>query len=269
MTIEIAHIGLLDDEDIPLEEAALQLAALDHPGVSLAPYLDQLGEIAEGLLAQGGAAASPADRARVLADVIAGEHGFRGDRETYDDPANADLIAVLDRRRGLPVTLSIIYVGLARRAGWTADALNTPGHVLVGVGREPPVLIDPFNRGAPVDPGQLASLLTGMLGPGVSPGREHLAPMPNRAVLVRLLMNQATRAEQAGRTGRARTLHQRITAVAPASPHAWWERARLELVERDVSAARASLGSVLETTRDPTLRMQVSAALDALAGSFS
>ena len=268
MIDDIAHLGLLDDEDIPLDQAALDLAALDHPGMSQDPYLDRLGELAEDILAAGGSATSAADRARVLAQVIGEDHGFAGDRDTYDDPANADMMAVLDRRRGLPVSLSILYVALARRVGWDADALNTPGHVIVSIGPEPIVLIDPFNRGAPIDARQVASLLAGAFGRGVagSPA-EHLAPMSNRAVLVRLLTNQATRAEQGDDKARARTLHERITTVAPAYPHAWWERARLELVARDVAAARASLGAMLETTRDPGLRLQVSAALDAIAGT--
>ena len=269
MIDDIAHLGLLDDDEILLDEAALELSALDHPGVSLDGYLDQLGEIAEDLVARGSSADTPVERARVLAEVIGGDHGFRGDREAYDDTSNADMMDVIDRRRGLPVSLSIIYVALARRAGWDAEALNTPGHVVVslGIGADGlPVLIDPFNGGNPIDTRQLASLLSGMLGRGITPAPEHLAAMSNRAVLVRLLLNQATRAEQAERIGRARMIHERITTVAPAYAHSWWERARIELVTGDVPAARASLSAMLETTRDPALRMQVSAALDALAG---
>lgn len=262
----IAHLGLVEDADIALDTAALELSALDHPGASLAGYVDLLGEIGEDLLIQGGSAGSANERADLLARVIGGDHDFRGDRENYDDAVNADFISVIDRRMGLPVSLSILYVALARRAGWSAAALNTPGHVLVAVGSGPAVLIDPFSRGGVVGARQLASLLAGRLGRGVAPAAEHLAPLSNRSVLVRLLMNQATRAEQAGRTSRARVIHERITTIAPSRPHGWWERARVELIERDVPAARASLSAVLETTRDPAFRAQVSAALDAIAG---
>lgn len=264
MNDDIAHLGLLDDDDIELDVAALELSALDHPGVSLDNYVDRLGEITERLLARGDPGTG-AERADALQAVIAGTYGFRGDRDTYDDVTNADFMDVLDRRRGLPVSLSILYVALARRAGWAANALNTPGHVLVSVGGDGPLLIDPFNGGTRIDAAQLASLLAGMLGRGTVPGPEHVAAMTNRAVLVRLLMNQATRAERAERHERARTLHERITTVAPSYPHAWWERARVELTCGDVPAARASLGAMLETTRDGGLRAQVNAALDALA----
>jgi regulator of sirC expression with transglutaminase-like and TPR domain len=128
------------------------------------------------------------------------------------------------------------------------------------------VLIDPFNGGALVDHDQLARLLTSALGRGSASAAEHLAPMGNRAVLVRLLINQATRAEQAGRHNRALSIFRRITTIAPAFTHGWWDRSRLELVKGDVSAARASLSAMLETTRDHDLRTHINAALDAIAG---
>ncbi|HEX8382901.1 MAG TPA: transglutaminase-like domain-containing protein [Sphingomonas sp.] len=267
MEEDIAHLGLVEDDAIAVDAAALEIAALDHPGVSLDPYIDLLGEITERLVMRGGAAGSAGERAAVLAGVVGGEFGFTGDRDSYDDPGNADLIRVIDRRQGLPVSLAILYVAAARRMGWAADALNTPGHVLVRIGTaSESVLIDPFNAGAVVDPAQLAALLVRMLGPGASPASEHLAPLSNRSILVRLLMNQATRAEAGGKGERALALYRRMTQVAPSNGHAWWERARLELVRGDVGDARSSLSAMLEVTRDPGLRAHIFAALDALSG---
>lgn len=268
MIHEIAHLGLLDDDDIVLDAAALELSALDHPQADLAPYAELLGEMGDRLGERGLNARTARERADALSEVIAGEFRFHGDRADYDDPANADLLDVIDRRRGLPVSLSILYVAAARRAGWEADALNTPGHVLVRIGPDTsPALIDPFAGGSLVDPEQLARLLTFALGQGTVPTSDHLAPMSNRSVLVRLLMNQATRAEAAGETARALQLFRRMTTIAPSSGQSWWERARLELVGGQVSEARASLSAMLEMTRDPNMRIHISAALDALAGS--
>jgi regulator of sirC expression with transglutaminase-like and TPR domain len=263
MVEQIVHLGLVDEAEIELDKAALEIAALDHPRSDPARYLLLLEQIAERLRGYTATARTPDEQAEALADVLAAEYGFEGDRETYDAPANADLIRVIDRRRGLPVALAILYVALARRVGWAAHVLNTPGHVLVGIGQPRALLIDPFNRGEFVDREQLASLLLrsgGRLDP------EHVAPMGPRAVLVRLLMNQATRAEQAGRLDRALTVMERITTVAPAHSLGWWERARLEGALGDAHAARMSLSSMLETTRDPDLRTHVMSALDALAG---
>lgn len=266
MNDRILHLGLIDDEAILLDAAALELAALDHPLVDLDDHVETLTAITERLAILGGDAVTNAARAAVLADVIAGEFGFAGDRVAYDDPANADLIQVMERRRGLPVSLAILYVAAARRLSWPAQALNTPGHVLVQIGEgTAPVLIDPFNAGQIVEPPQLAALLARTLGPEGVATSEHLAPMTNRSVLLRLLLNQATRAEQGGDYERALTLYQRMTSVAPGSGHAWWERARLELMHDDVPAARSSLSAMLEMTREPATRTHIAAALDSLA----
>ena len=266
MNIDIAHLGLVDEELIAPEIAALELAALDHPGVDLAPYLDLLAEIAEDLAETGERALSSPEQALALAEVIGAHYGFDGDRENYENRENVDLIRVIDRRRGLPISLAILYVGLARRIGWPAEALNTPGHVLVRIGQDTaPLLIDPFNGGTIVNADRLATLLSHALGTDVSPSAEHLSPMSNRSMLVRLLINEATRAEAAGDPDRALTLFERMTVVAPENSQAWWERARLELIGNDPAAARASLSALLEMTRDPDMRAHISAMLDSLA----
>jgi regulator of sirC expression with transglutaminase-like and TPR domain len=262
----IAHLGLLEDEAIVLDLAALEIAALDHADSAIEPYAELLAGMAARIAVLGADAATPRERSRVLSRVIADEFAFAGDRQTYDSPDNADLMRVIDRRRGLPVSLTILYVAAARRIGWQADALNTPGHVLARLGSDTgPVLLDPFHGGGIVGAAELGSLLENALGPRVRPSAEHLAPMSNRTVLVRLLMNQASRAEAAGNLDRALVLYRRITSIAPDHPHPWWDRARLEAAAGDPAAARASLSAMLEVTREPELRNHVCAALDALS----
>ncbi|WP_294255918.1 transglutaminase-like domain-containing protein [uncultured Sphingomonas sp.] len=266
-TDAILQLGLMEDEAIDLDAAALQLAALDHPDVDLGPYVGQLNAYTERLATAGGDAETVEDRAQALADVMATTFGFSGDQTRYDDPANADLIRVIDRRRGLPVSLTILYVAAARRLGWRVDPLNTPGHVLARVGAETEaVLIDPFNDGRIVAADDLAALLRGVLGPAVVPTIEHVTPMSNRSVLVRLLMNQASRAEAADDAARALTLYDRMTVIAPDHGQGWWERARLLLLAGEIGGARSSLSAMLEITRDPALRTHICSALDSLSG---
>lgn len=264
MEEDLIRLGLVDEDDIVLDEAALSLALLDHPGVRSGPYQDLLEAVAIRLDAVAGVATGARERADALSSVLSDEFGFAGDAQTYDDPANADLIRVIDRRRGLPVSLSILYVAAARRLGWTANVLDIPGHVLVLVGDESaPVIVDPFRGGILVERDQLAALL--MAGSsGQVPAARHVAAMPNRAVLVRLLLNQATRAEQAGKGRRALELFRTMTTMAPGYGHAWWDRARLELTDGDVAAARNSLTAMLEVTREPELRRRVADTLAAL-----
>jgi regulator of sirC expression with transglutaminase-like and TPR domain len=199
---QIAHLGLVDESEIELDRAALEIAALDHPEAALEPYLALLDDMTERLHVRAALARGAGSQGDALAEVLGVEFGFEGDAETYDDPANADLIRVIDRRRGLPIALSILYVALARRVGWTAHALNTPRHVLVGIGRPGSLLVDPFNRGAFVGREQLASLLHAAPDRVGAAAAAQVAPMSNRAVLVRLMMNQATRAEHAGELAR-------------------------------------------------------------------
>lgn len=188
MTEDLNRLGLIDEEEIALDDAALSLALLDGSGIDLAPYHDLLGAMETRLDMIGGDAEKPAERADALAAVLAGEFGFAGDAEAYDDPANADLISVLDRRRGLPVSLAILWVAMARRLGWSADVLDVPGHALVVVGAEAmPVIVDPFAGGVRVGAERLAALVEAYGGAGCAV--THVATMPNRAILVRLLQN--------------------------------------------------------------------------------
>jgi regulator of sirC expression with transglutaminase-like and TPR domain len=70
-------------------------------------------------------------RVQALHEVLAERHGFRGDDQNYDDLENANLISVIERRRGLPVALAILYLDAARRCGWPAEGLNFPGHFMI------------------------------------------------------------------------------------------------------------------------------------------
>lgn len=271
MNESIAYLGLLADEEIELDSAALMLSALDHDGIDVEPYLELLRGIGKAIDAERSGAGddelqSGEAQGALLARVIGTQFGFAGDSESYDAPLNADMVRVLDRRLGLPVSLSILYVAAARRAGWRSHALNTPGHVLVSIGPEDaPAIIDPFRRGALVQAEQLSELLTraAISGPQAQSAVE---PMSNRMILVRLLLNQATRAEDAGDTWRACTIYERMTVVAPEHDAGWWALARLQLVHGEVEAARASLCAMLEISRDPERRRYVAAALSQLSG---
>jgi regulator of sirC expression with transglutaminase-like and TPR domain len=156
-------------------------------------------------------------------------------------------------------------VGIARRASWNARVLALPGHVLAAIEGESSVtLIDVFAGGRMVEPSELPSLAT-TLARGQPLRSGDAALLSNRETLVRLLMNQASRARQAGDIQRALTLYRRLTLVAPGMPALWWEQARLEQLSGDLRAARRSLAAMRETTRDPALSDRIRQAYEALA----
>ena len=265
-TSDLARVGLVDDVAIDLADAALLLAAADHPDVALDTARARLTGLVLRLQREAAGIDTVAARARTLRDLIAHTLEMTGETNDYDNPKNADFLEMLDRKVGLPVTLSILYVALARRIGWIADPLGLPGHVLVRVGAEPVTqLIDPYDGGRLLGSAGLSTVLDRVLGGNGGIEADHLVPLSNRATLVRLVSNQSTRARRAGDVARALTLHERMTLIAPGFTGLWWERARLEQLAGDVAGARASLGSMLETTRDAAIRQRIRAALTALA----
>lgn len=264
----LVRLGLLDDADIDLADAALACAAADRPAVDMAPLRARIAGLAARLLTEAAGIESSRERARLLVGLLSGREGLSGDTENYDNPANADLALLFERRRGLPVTLSLLYVALARRVGWSAELLGLPGHVVVAIGGDTDrIVIDPFDAGRTLDALGLGALVDRAMGGHVVPSAQHIRPLSNREVLVRLLTNQATRARRAGDSTRALVLAERMTALAPGLTGLWWERARLEQLAGDTAAARASLAAMLDTTHDEPTRRRIADALQALAKS--
>lgn len=262
--MDVAAIGLIEDEDILLDVASLALSHLDHEKADIARYLEMLEEIEDRVCQEGRSSLLPGERAGALARVLHGELGFVGDTEGYGAPVNADFIRVLDRKRGLPIALSILYVAMARRAGWDAHVLNLPGNVLVQIGEKNPVVIDPFAGGGLVSQRKIAAMCRACLGEEGDASALNVLRMSNRDVLTRLLNNQAIRAENEKDFHRALAVYQRITRIAPQVLDAWQNLARLQLAFHDVAGARASLFAMSEVAPDEETRDWIMDAFDAL-----
>ncbi len=130
---------------------------------------------------------SPLEQCKVLNRVLFHEVGFRGNREDFDDPMNSLLGQVLRRRRGIPISLSILYILVARRVGLELEPIGLPGRFMVGcfAGAEP-FFIDPFERGALRGAIEIMSLLDEN---GIEPDPTLLAPAPVGDVLCRCCRN--------------------------------------------------------------------------------
>src|SRR5437870_5440866 len=150
---------------LPIAEAALALASFDRPRVALARYRQHLATIARDVGRHSGAGGDLAARARALNEIILLKHGYSGDELTYDDLQNANLMRVVDRRKGLPVALGILYLHAARAQGWNSVGLAFPGHFLIRLANGPERLIlDPFHGGQVCGAAELRGLLKATAG---------------------------------------------------------------------------------------------------------
>ncbi len=244
-------LGEAGDGPHDIATAALMLAALDHSARPLQPYRAHLAEIAEVAGAELRFTRSAMETARALARLMAGRYGYEGDRMAYDDPQNADLIAVIDRRRGLPVALGILYLHAARAGGLQASGLSSPGHFLLRIqGKGGEALIDPFNGGAAVDPERLGGP-PAMSGPAAdNPGM--FEAVGDTDVLLRLQNNLKLRALQTGARARALEVAKRMVLIAPRRAELWLDLARLNEQAGALGAAQKAYEACLSLAKSGT-----------------
>jgi regulator of sirC expression with transglutaminase-like and TPR domain len=230
----LAAIGRQTDEQFDLFEAALTCALHEDPSRDPAPVRSLVESAAERLKER-----LQIDRPEdALAEVLSGDLHLTGDLISYDHPANADLIAVAQRRKGLPVALGVFYIGAARRCGLGVTGVDFPAHFLLRVETgEGPVAIDPFSHGRIVLPSELTSrALQAGLTPGVADRLEELmAPVPDRAVAIRLENNIFARAVAQRDFARAERSALRRALLDPKDHRPWL----------DVAAAREGQGALV------------------------
>jgi len=183
-------VSTLDDTS-DLARPALALAADEYPGLNVRRYLDHLDDLAdEALQTVVVGARTDCEAARRLAEFLATTRGFRGNNSDYFDPRNSFLNDVLDRRAGIPITLSLILIEVGRRLGMPLVGIGFPGHFLVGCGphrRNEYLLLDPFCDGKIVDWSE-CEMRVQALGMEFNPD-VHLCPVTNRQFFARLLSN--------------------------------------------------------------------------------
>lgn len=213
------------DDAIDLGAAALALAALDRPGRTMEGYRDHLAGLAAEVEADAGSA-SPVleDRRLSLNRVILDRHGYSGDTQTYDDIQNANLMRVIDRRKGLPVALGILYIRTARAVGWGARGLNFPGHFLVRLEDGPQrTIVDPFNEGRVRHAPDLRDLLKLSAGLDAELDPSHYEAVSNRDILIRLQNNIKMRHVSSGDLSAAERTVESMLLFAPDIAPLWRE----------------------------------------------
>ena len=179
--------GFIRSLNYELETGALLLSRTIHPDLDIGAscsLLDRMAARCRELIAEPTVAR---DKCRILNRVMFHEHGFHGNTENYADPLNSFLDQVLIRRKGIPLSLSLVYLLVAERIGLPLEPVGLPGHFLVGCySEEVPFYIDPFNAGRLISAAEAVAMVRKQ---SLHPTLADLAPTPIREVLCRCCRN--------------------------------------------------------------------------------
>lgn len=188
--------GEKEDGDINIFNVAMAFAAPAHEGISIDKYYNHVTKTAREVderyaeLIEAGAKDDARTQLAALKHILSDREGYEGDIENYDDLQNADLIRVIDRRKGMPIALCILYIHVGRLNGWAVDGLNFPGHFLCRIEKSGERLIfDPFAACEILEAPELRKLIKQIRGTNAELSADYYKPCTNRETLIRLQNN--------------------------------------------------------------------------------
>lgn len=213
------HIARLRDDEIDLAVAALAIGAPENPTLDVGRYLARLDDLAEGAQPNLDPARDDRERIDALNHFLFVEQRFRGNVDAYDDPRNSFLDQVLDRRLGIPITLSVVYIEVAARLGMGVEGIGFPGHFLVKhVSGRREIVVDPF-FGRILTLEECGERLSSAIGrPTRLEPDVHLRAASRREILERMLRNLKHIYARRGDFARALTCAERVLLLTPDAP---------------------------------------------------
>jgi regulator of sirC expression with transglutaminase-like and TPR domain len=240
-----------------LAPAALAIARVEYPSLDAPRYLKQI----EGMgreaadRVSGVAGAQPHDAVRAFNEYLYDEQGFTGNRDHYDDPRNSFLNEVLERRTGIPISLAVVYLEVARRAGLRVEGINFPGHFLLRAGQSATtplrsrvddlVIIDPFHGGAILSEADCRELLRQHVGDEAAFDHELLQPATRNQIVTRMLVNLKRLYVRMRSFPQARFISDLLLAVDPSAIAELRDRGLLAYHLQDFAAALRDLETYL------------------------
>ena len=239
-----SHNGKLND----IGEVALLLAQTVQPGTELKKYFDELDLISSDMSQVSSRIITLDDQIKSMQDVVYSEHGYHGDVASYDDIDNANLMRVIDRKKGLPVALGILVIHAARSQGWNIAGLNFPGHFLLRLSKlGEHAIINPFEKARLMLPDEIAELLKRVYGSNIKLSGEFIKTVSDHDILFRLQNNIKIRAVQAGNHQSAIEVLISMNLIAPKNTDILLELAVLEAAQGKYQLAINRLTSFLES----------------------
>lgn len=253
----LIETGRKKDSAINLCECAFAMAAPAHVGISFERYSHHIQKLTRDVkarfsaLIEGGAEDDAATRLAALKHILSDQEGYEGDEETYDDLQNADLMRVIDRRKGLPIALAILYIQVGRNAGFQIDGLNFPGHFLCRVEHEGQRLIfDPFLRCEILGAPELRQLIKRIKGLNAELSAEYYRATSNREILIRLQNNVKLRLIEASDYAAALQSVEMMRKIDPNEYRLLFDAGVLYAKTGQNAAAKEVLNAYLERATD-------------------
>ena len=241
-----------------LATAALLIARLEYPRLDASRYLarlDEMGAAAAERL-ESAPSADPLQRIETLNGYLFDEQGFAGNRSQHDDPRDSLLNAVLDRRTGIPITLALVYMEVARRAGVQIDGVNFPGHFLMRMPHriaradhvDTDLILDPFHGGAVLSEADCRRLLHDHVGEHATFNRRLLVRATKLQIVVRMLVNLKRTYVRMRSFPQGHTVTELLVALDPSAMAELRDRGLLAYHLNDFSAALRDLEAYLRFT---------------------
>jgi regulator of sirC expression with transglutaminase-like and TPR domain len=248
----------LDEEAFPLDRAALAIALEEYPNLDLQVYLRKLDSLAASAEVLAGEDRAPVNIIEVINEVLFVQEGLRGNAKDYYDPRNSFLNEVLDRKLGIPISLSVIYMEVAKRMNFPIEGIGFPGHFLVKhVARDREILIDPFNLGKILTLNECQELLDRVHSGGKQVNALLLQPMEKRAIITRMLYNLKGIYMQKEQHQKTISVIDKILLLNPSTPSELRDRGLLYMQTSLFAKALADLESYLATALVPGDRTNV------------
>ncbi|MGB8332424.1 MAG: tetratricopeptide repeat protein [Polyangiales bacterium] len=254
-------VSVLQRPNVRVEDIAILIAQEANPLLdqhAMRRGLDGLG--AEALIRRG-LRSTPERDGRILAELLFDELGFEGEREDYYNPYNSYLDKVMIRRKGIPISLSVLTMAVGERAGMEVDGIGFPGHFLVRVGGADGVYQDPFNRGELLDGHGLRTLAAQFLGAELVLHPSYLEPVDCHTITIRMLANLKNAHRRQGDYARAMLACDHLVELTQAPEHRR-DRGLLAHALRTYGAASEDLAAYLAARPDAKDAPVISIALE-------
>jgi regulator of sirC expression with transglutaminase-like and TPR domain len=255
---EFARLMRAPHEQLDLGRAALLIAQEEYPELDVDRYLGQLDDLGQQARERLNVDMAPRDAVEALARLLAQDEGFRGNQDDYYDPRNSFLNDVLDRRAGIPITLSAVYIEVGRRAGLEIEGVGFPAHFLA---RHQDVIFDPFNGGRILSESDCRALLAQMTGGSMDFQPRFLEPTPTKQIVARMLNNLKQIYLNARYYRKAIGIMDRLLMVNPVGYDELRDRGAVYAELKQYAQAKADFEAYLKQPRRPDDALAVHEAL--------